>query len=162
MTSKQQKKQIKKPVREKKEVSFSRSKKIVFYSAAIIFPFLLLLMFEIALRILGYGNEYPLIKQTTFFKQNIKTVNQEITKRYFPPDYRNLPTPESSPFEINKSKNTYRIMCLGGSTTAGFPYVHNATFPFQLKVRLQKILTGKKILKNYQKYSLPLIMQTLN
>ena len=34
MKSKQQKKQAKKPVEEKKEVSFSGSKKIVFYSAA--------------------------------------------------------------------------------------------------------------------------------
>ena len=145
MTSNSKKKQAKKPVEEKKEVSFSGSKKIVFYSAALILPFLILIMLEITLRILGYGNEYPLIKQTTFFKQDVKTVNQEITKRYFPPDYRNIPTPDNSFFEINKSKNTYRIMCLGGSTTAGFPYVQNATFPFQLKVRLQKILTDKNI-----------------
>jgi tetratricopeptide (TPR) repeat protein len=145
MTIQKQKKQIKKSASDKKEVSFSRSKKIVFYSLAIILPFLLLLMIEITLRIIGYGNEYPLVKQTTFFKQDIKTVNPEITKRYFPPDYRNLPTPENNPFEINKSKNTYRIMCLGGSTTAGFPYAHNATFSFQLKVRLKKILTDKNI-----------------
>ena len=145
MTKKSRKQQAKKPVEEKKEVSFSRSKKIVFYSLAALLPFLIVLITEITLRIVGYGNEYPLVKQTTFFKQNIKTVNQEFTKRYFPTDYKNLPTPDLTPFEINKSKNTYRIICLGGSTTAGFPYVQNATFPFQLKVRLQKILTDKNI-----------------
>jgi tetratricopeptide (TPR) repeat protein len=136
---------VKKVATEKREVTFTRPKKIAFYSVAIIVPFLTLILIEITLRIAGYGNNYPLVQQTTFFQQTLKTVNPEITTRSFPPDYRNLPTPESSPFEINKSKNTYRIMCLGGSTTAGFPYVHNATFPFQLKVRLQKILTGKNI-----------------
>jgi tetratricopeptide (TPR) repeat protein len=144
MTSNSKKKQAKKVVL-KKEVSFSRTKKIAFYSLAIILPFLMLLIIEVTLRILDYGNEYPLVEQTTFFKQDIKVVNREITKRYFPPEFKNLPTPDSGPFEINKSKNTYRIICLGGSTTAGYPYIRNATFPFQLKVRLQQIMTDKNI-----------------
>jgi lysophospholipase L1-like esterase len=41
-------------------------------------------------------------------------------------------------FEINMSANSYRVMCLGGSTTAGYPYGINTTFPFQIKARLQK------------------------
>ena len=67
MTGKQQKKQTKKPAEEKKEVSFSPSKKIAFYSAALILPFLMLLLVEITLRIAGYGNEYPLVEQTRYF-----------------------------------------------------------------------------------------------
>ena len=130
---------------EKSEVSFSIVKKIIFYSIAFILPFLIILIIETILRFSGCGNDYPLVKQTTFFRQKVNVVNREITKRYFTADYKNLPTPDSGPFQIKKSKNTYRIICLGGSTTAGYPYIRNATFPFQLKVRLQKVLTDKHI-----------------
>ena len=43
-------------------------------------------------------------------------------------------------FDITPRSNTFRVVCLGGSTTAGFPFEINATFPFQLQFRLRNAL----------------------
>ena len=48
-------------------------------------------------------------------------------------------------FSAIKSKNTFRIFCLGGSTTAGFPYEMNVPYPQQLKFILEDNFPEKKI-----------------
>jgi len=131
-------KSVKEVLKTRHSPHISSSKKIVFYSIAVFLPFLVLLAAETVLRIAGVGNDYPLVRQKSIhrFKSNI--INRDIAKRYFFIDDRMLPTPDAGYFETNKRADTYRVMCLGGSTTAGFPYTVNATFPFQIKARLRK------------------------
>jgi tetratricopeptide (TPR) repeat protein len=118
----------------------SKRKKTVFYIIIFLFPFFFLALLEVALRLVGYGGTYPLVKVEKRFGKERYVVNRMVTKRYF-----NLPEdiiPEASEeiFDIQKRPNGVRIICLGGSTTAGFPYEVNATFPFQLQYRLRDAL----------------------
>jgi len=70
-------------------------------------------------------------------------VNPNISGKYFP-------DPSSSGFGYEnvfpkaKSDTTFRILALGGSTTAGFPYFYNGSFPALFKQSLQKKYSGKK------------------
>jgi tetratricopeptide (TPR) repeat protein len=118
--------------------NISPFKKILFYFILFLLPFIIFLVLEIFFRAAGVGNDYPLVKQQSIYSLKRNIINRDIAKRYFSIEGRALPKPDAGSFEINKSANTYRVMCLGGSTTAGYPYGINATFPFQIKARLQK------------------------
>jgi len=48
-------------------------------------------------------------------------------------------------FTYEQSPNTYRIFCLGGSTTAGFPYGLNISFPDFLYDRLNTLFPDRNI-----------------
>ncbi len=44
-----------------------------------------------------------------------------------------------------KPAGTYRIFCLGGSTTVGFPYWYNGSFPSFLRDRLRRTFPERSI-----------------
>ena len=71
------------------------------------------------------------------------TMNPDIKHRYFSQvDFSPNTSPES--FLPSKPKETYRIFCLGASTTVGYPYWYNAAFSSFLRDRLQKQFPNKK------------------
>lgn len=124
-----------------KPAPLSTSRRILFTALMLLLPVLLLTLAELALRLFGYGESYPLVHKKMIFGKEKYVVNREIGQRYFfLPEAR---TPEASEevIDLAKKPNTLRIFCLGGSTTAGFPYEINATFPFQLQHRLREALT---------------------
>lgn len=114
-------------------------KRLLFWVATLLIPILLLLVAEAFLRVIDYGGTAPLFRQEVRFGIPKWVVNANVAQRYF-----NLPPemmPEASSdvaFPVNKLPGTVRIFCLGGSTTAGFPFEINANFPFQLQHRLKK------------------------
>ncbi len=120
----------------KKETSF----KII----AMLLPILLVILLELILRLFNLFPQIPLFIEDK--KQNLVTVNSQIGERYF--DKRKVPVPNLYPqtFSYEKSSDTYRIFCLGGSTTAGFPYEMTVPFPQQLKF----MLTEKHPEKNFE------------
>ncbi|MEO8168677.1 MAG: hypothetical protein ABI623_10545, partial [bacterium] len=71
-------------------------------------------------------------------------MNPEVKNRYFPSVTFN---PSTSPdyFEIPKPKGTYRIFCLGGSTTVGYPYWYNGAFSSFLRDRLRATFPERNI-----------------
>ena len=99
-------------------------------------PFLFFLLLELFLRLIGYSNYPPLVKKEVRFGKEKYVVNSEVARRYFSLKDELIPEAADETFAIEKPKNVYRIFCLGGSTTAGFPYEINVPFPFQLKSRL--------------------------
>ncbi|MDZ7345243.1 MAG: GDSL-type esterase/lipase family protein [candidate division KSB1 bacterium] len=71
-------------------------------------------------------------------------INPQIAQRYFSRlDF--LPTPRKDLFLKKKPAGAFRIFVLGGSTTAGFPYGNNITFPRILHRRLQDAYPERKI-----------------
>jgi tetratricopeptide (TPR) repeat protein len=132
----------------KKEASqqLTPKRKIFFWVITILLPFLLLLAAEGILRLIGFGNYQPLFLIEKRFGAEKWVINPRVTQRYF-----NLPDniiPEASPdeyFSLEKSSKTLRVFCMGGSTTAGFPFEVNATFPFQLEHRLQQAFPDREI-----------------
>ena len=118
-------------------------KKVSFKVFLVFIPLLFFIFLELTLRIFGLFNP-----QSLFFEnKNIDfiQVNSDIGQKYF--DSNKVPVPNMYPqkFSAIKSKNTFRIFCLGGSTTAGFPYEMNVPFPQQLKFILEDNFPEKKI-----------------
>ena len=115
----------------------------LFYLLMLSIPVIFFAVLEISLRIIGFGDDYPLIKTESIFGKERYILNRDVGRRYFnlPPDKTPQPQPEY--FDIEKPANTLRLFVLGGSTTAGFPYEMNVPFPFQLQYRLRNALFDK-------------------
>ncbi len=111
-------------------------KETKFKILAVLLPFLLLIFLELVFRIFNLFPQVPLFIEDE--EQNLVMINSRIGERYF--DKRKVPVPNLYPqtFTYEKSPKTFRIFCLGGSTTAGFPYEMTVPFPQQLKFMLQE------------------------
>lgn len=71
-------------------------------------------------------------------------MNHDVKGRYFSRiDF----SPNTSPdyFEVPKQNETFRIFCLGGSTTVGYPYSYVGSFSTFLRDRLKGVFPDKKI-----------------
>ena len=123
-----------------------RSRKIIFYTIAILIPIIFFVIFELILRIFHYRDNLSLA--LTVEQNGVKffQLNQDVGQRYFVRTPKNL-IPQLYPqtFEYKKSPQTFRIFLLGGSTMAGFPYELNARINSLLEDRLMKYYPDKKI-----------------
>ena len=110
-------------------------KKTIFTTILILIPVMFFLLIEVVLRLTGFGTSYPLFIQ----KGDQWHVNQQAAAKYF--SSRDIMIPEliEQSFPVAKADKTIRILCLGGSTTAGYPYEVNINFPFFLKLRLEQM-----------------------
>lgn len=106
----------------------------------LLIPLLIVLAAELLLRAVGYGDDYPLVRKRVIFGKEKYAVNRQVGRRYFSLPENLTPEPAEETFDFHKKPNGIRIFCVGGSTTAGFPYEINATFPFQLQFRLRDAL----------------------
>jgi tetratricopeptide (TPR) repeat protein len=86
----------------------------------------------------GVFSPEPLFKEISKAGERFYQINPYIAKRYFDSDKITLPTLYPETFQKNKSPDTFRIFCLGGSTTAGFPFDCQVPFPQQLKYLLSQ------------------------
>lgn len=109
----------------------------IFKLAIIVIPIAFLLLVELGLRLFNIAGQPPLFLEQIVDSTAYMQINSKVGERYF--DKRNTPVPNLYPqkFSPTKGDNTYRIFCMGGSTTAGFPYEMTVPFPRQLKMLLQ-------------------------
>ncbi len=111
-------------------------RKTAFIIITILFPLIIIILFELTLRLFNYGGNTDLfIKDTT--NPNRYILNSNFMQRYFFKEGINPPNPRSQSFSVNKPQNTFRIFCLGASTTQGVPYPLHAAFPAQLDSLLE-------------------------
>lgn len=108
-------------------------------------PALLLALAEALLRLGGYGDRYPLVFKEERFGREKYVVNSLVTRRYFSLSDDLIPEAADEIFDYRKRPGALRVFCLGGSTTAGFPFEINATFPFQLQYRLREALLNNYV-----------------
>jgi tetratricopeptide (TPR) repeat protein len=115
-----------------------------FFAFTLVFPFLLLAILELTLSAIRYGPDLSLFTKETIGGNEYLIMNPAVKARYFSrvefspntsPDYFRMPKPEGS----------FRIFCLGGSTTAGFPYGYVGSFSTYLRERLRYIFPEKNI-----------------
>jgi len=99
-------------------------------------PFLLLAGLEILLRLTGSFALAPLFIQVNYGGEKVYQLNTTVAERYFNPDKMTVPQLYPEKFRIEKTDKTFRIFCLGGSTTAGFPFDAQVPFPHQLRFML--------------------------
>lgn len=118
----------------KEDKPLSKKKLWTFRLIAILFPFVLLFLFETVLRICDYGSSLDLFIE---YKHDARylVMNPEVSKRYFS-QHDNATIGNEEPFLKQKNKNTKRFFVLGESTTIGYPYLHNGSFHRWLQYRL--------------------------
>jgi len=122
----------------------SPQKKYLFTILTLLFPVLLYAVLELTLRLAHYGPDLSVFQSRTVDGRLWYSMNPEVKTRYFPQSSTGAP---SSPdlFQHPKPHGTYRIFCLGGSTTVGFPYWRNASFPTLLRERLRAVFPRRTI-----------------
>lgn len=109
-----------------------------FYAVGFSLPVVFILLLEIGLRVFSYGREYEVFSELSEVYPGMLFLNPEITHKYFV----NLDSPPGTipdGFSREKKPNTYRIFVLGESSTAGWPYAANASFPRYIRRKLHKL-----------------------
>ena len=122
----------------------TRKKLIAFRLVVFLLPIFFFGVLELTLRYAEYGGDLGLFHDTIVNGKTYYVVNPDVTKRYF----RTIQVraiASNQLFEKVKRPNTYRIFCLGESSTLGYPYMYNGSFPSMLKERLESAWPDKNI-----------------
>ena len=118
-------------------------KKFIFKSILILFPLIILLLIEITLRLVAYGDSFPLFIEDPQ-NPDYLFMNPDASKQYF--RNHNLATKGAFDlFQKHKTDSTFRIFVQGASSAVGFPYKPSASFPRLLEERLQQSFPQKNI-----------------
>ncbi len=128
---------------EKTMSHLNKRKILVFKIVALLLPILLLCLFEIALRIAGFGQEYSLFIPDAK-RESYLVMNPRVSEKYFN-EQQNATAGNYEPFKKHKEENSFRIFVLGESTTIGYPYLHNGSFHRWLQYRLSHTFPEKHI-----------------
>lgn len=111
------------------------SRKIIFNLILILFPLILIIIFELLLRVVGYGDNLSLfIQHPDKEYKAYRVVNPEIGKKYF--QQFEYTEPAKDIFLKKKADDVFRIFVMGSSTVVGFPYDNNLMFSRILHERL--------------------------
>ena len=117
-------------------------KKTLYWVITLLFPFLLLGLVEILLRISGYNEDAQSLFVEVPTQPEYVATNPAFVSRYFP-SFR--PQVAISPFLKEKEEDTFRVFVMGGSSTQGFPYNFYSSFSTQLEQRLLMETKGLNI-----------------
>jgi len=112
------------------------NKKTVFKILLAVFPPVFFLALELCLRGFGIFLQEPFTSEINKHGKDFYQLNTWVAKRYFDPNKVSVPGLSPDVFEKYKSQKTFRIFCLGESTTAGFPFDCQVPFPKQLQYLL--------------------------
>ncbi|MDZ7289182.1 MAG: tetratricopeptide repeat protein [candidate division KSB1 bacterium] len=121
----------------------SKPKQLVFKILLIFSPLVILLLAEGVLRLFNYGGDRSLVVEEIVGGRQVYALNANVTRRYFTQKDLQPAVYTEQTFAKEKSPKTYRIFCLGESTTYGFPYPPNINFPVFLKQRLQTLFPDR-------------------
>jgi len=118
-----------------KRRSLSRRRKWGFRVAAICLALLPFFLIEFTLRLCGMGYETRLVvPMPDAAVPNTFQFNPAADRAYY--GVVDLWGPDPRPFQIPKPADTFRIVVIGGSTVAGFPYPFELALPHQLEAVL--------------------------
>ncbi|HPG39557.1 MAG TPA: SGNH/GDSL hydrolase family protein [bacterium] len=144
MKTKKTRSTIQKRPAEKATAPLSAAKKRAFTIFMLLVPILFFALLETGLQVFHYGIDTRLFISIPDATSRFYGINTEVGKRYFYRENFN-PSPRKDLFLKEKPANGYRIFVLGGSTTAGFPYGNNITFPRILGKRLADTFPDRHI-----------------
>jgi len=107
-----------------------------FYLVMIGLPIVFFVLLELFLRIIGYGLDYTQFKSISDYYPDKLFLNPDVPYKYF---YNIQQAPSTLPdgFDKLKKEDAFRIFVMGGSSTAGWPYVPNASFSRHIKRRME-------------------------
>jgi tetratricopeptide (TPR) repeat protein len=122
----------------------SSRKRLIFLLITISLPAAFFVLLEIGLRIGGYGPDLSLFIKETARGKSYLTLNPAVKGRYFS-RFQYVPSQPPDNFTVPKPAGTYRIFCLGASTTVGYPYWYNGAFSSFLRDRLRALFPDKRL-----------------
>jgi tetratricopeptide (TPR) repeat protein len=120
-------------------------KRVAFWGATLVLPIAILGLLELLLRATGVLAPEPLFLEMPETHGALMKFNPWVTRRYFDSSYVTLPNLTPEVFTRVKTASTFRILCLGESTTAGFPFEGSVPFPVQLRELLGRAYPKRKI-----------------
>jgi tetratricopeptide (TPR) repeat protein len=122
------------------------TRKHIYFVIAILIPVLTFILIEGALRLMDYGKRPALFipAQVDFTNQEYLMTNPKVAERYFS-KHGYVPPPPHDQFLKNKPENGYRIIIMGGSTAAGWPYLENMIFSRILRQKLSDTFPEREI-----------------
>jgi tetratricopeptide (TPR) repeat protein len=106
-------------------------------------PVLFFGLAEVLFRIAGYGQDLALFIDTENNSKYLR-INPQIGSRYFL-NQKFQPEVSNDWLPKEKAENTKRFFVFGGSSAAGYPYMHNGSFARILRLRLQKAWPNRNI-----------------
>jgi hypothetical protein len=115
-----------------------------FYFVMIIIPIAFILLTEIFLRAINYGLDFTTFSYISSYYPDKLFLNPDLPYKYFS-NLKKPPTVLPEGFDDIKKENAFRVFVIGGSTTAGWPYVPNASFSRNLKRRLELVFPKNTI-----------------
>jgi Flp pilus assembly protein TadD len=107
-------------------------------------PLIFLVLLEIGLRLVGFGQSYPLFL-TNEYRPDYMVTNPQVARRYFPGSSKAPVSLDINFFPATKRPETFRIFVQGGSTAAGFPFGQGASLAGMLRHRLQQTFPNREI-----------------
>jgi len=119
-----------------------RLRKISFNAVLVLLPFVVLGAIEGGLRVGGYASDTRSPFKAIQNEPGWTGFNPEYASRYF---RGFLPAVAFNPFREVKQAGAFRVVVLGGSSTAGFPYQWYDGFPAALERRLQSHIPGRPV-----------------
>jgi tetratricopeptide (TPR) repeat protein len=117
---------------------------MLFYALTLAVPLLFVCVLELVLRAINAWPEPSLFTTVMFRGQTYAIMNPAVKSRYFA---RTAFSPGTSQdcLLLPKPAGTFRIFCLGGSTTVGYPYWFNGSFSSFLRDRLHRTFPERPI-----------------
>ncbi len=121
----------------------SIERKWVFYVLMWSIPVLFFVLVEGGLRIIGFGQDYPLFVPVEAAPDYL-VLNREVAHRYFNQEVQ-VPTGLHDVFRAERDSTTLRIFVQGGSSAAGYPYYYGGSFSRMLEQRLQQTWPERRV-----------------
>lgn len=122
-------------IKDKSTKEFGLGKRILFTAILFLIPVIFIILLECGLRLLDYGEEYPLFIDTELFNKEYRMCNPAYGKKYFHGE--SYSSPANDMFLQTKPENGFRIFVIGSSTVYGFPYSEGVMFSRILHKRLR-------------------------
>ncbi len=114
------------------------------WTVTLLVPVLLLALMELLLRFLNVGPDTALFERRVVNGSTYYMMNPSVKSRYFS-RVEFSPATSLDAFAMPKPPGAFRIFCLGESTTVGFPYGYEGSFPRFLQQRLSGLFPERPI-----------------
>lgn len=122
----------------------TRQQQRSFWIVLLAIPVLFFVLLEGGLRLFDYGENRDLFVPVEWKGEAYYAVNPAVARRYFSdPTFSTYVSRDR--FLARKPPGTYRIFCLGASTTVGFPYMFNGSYSSLLRDRLITLFPDQRV-----------------
>ena len=120
-------------------------RRVAFVLIALLLPLALLAVVEVALRAADAAPRQPLFIQTPQHPE-FSLANPRVVERFFSrPEAAPSVSVETGYFSSKRSEDAIRLVTMGGSSAAGFPYGYGASLAGMLEQRLRRTFPEREI-----------------